>query len=168
MSWDSSRISAAIPSGVGFLGAGLIFKQAEKDEKSGDTTHVVHGLTTSASVWVAAAVGVACGGEMYMAATFCVGVMVLLLRFGPRIRPGDEDDDDDEEFGHFGADDDEDDVAHSKNASVIEQSHLLGGSAYQHERSQLPKKDDMSKSSRSRSSVNARPARKKANLSTMV
>ena len=39
MGWDASRISAAIPSGVGFLGAGLIFKQAEKDEKSGDVTH---------------------------------------------------------------------------------------------------------------------------------
>lgn len=39
MEWDASRISAAIPSGVGFLGAGLIFKQAEKDEKSGDVTH---------------------------------------------------------------------------------------------------------------------------------
>ena len=39
MEWDASRISAAIPSGVGFLGAGLIFKQAEKDELSGDVTH---------------------------------------------------------------------------------------------------------------------------------
>jgi len=81
MSWDASRISAAIPSGVGFLGAGLIFKgscscfakvrfcdaqahllnfsfmpfshlpEAEKNE-SGDTTHVVHGLTTAASLWI--------------------------------------------------------------------------------------------------------------------
>jgi len=52
MAWDSSRISAAIPSGVGFLGAGLIFKEAEKDKKTGDTTHVVHGLTTAASLWI--------------------------------------------------------------------------------------------------------------------
>ena len=52
MSWDASRISAAIPSGVGFLGAGLIFKEAEKDKKTGDTTHVVHGLTTAASLWI--------------------------------------------------------------------------------------------------------------------
>jgi len=52
MSWDSSRIAAAIPSGVGFLGAGLIFKEAEKNKKSGDTTHVVHGLTTAASLWI--------------------------------------------------------------------------------------------------------------------
>lgn len=52
MEWDASRVAAAIPSGVGFLGAGLIFKQAEKDNATGDTTHVVHGLTTAASLWI--------------------------------------------------------------------------------------------------------------------
>lgn len=52
MAWDASRVSAAIPSGVGFLGAGLIFKEADKDKITGDTTHVVHGLTTSASLWI--------------------------------------------------------------------------------------------------------------------
>jgi len=96
MSWDSSRISAAIPSGVGFLGAGLIFKQAEQDEKGG-ISHVVHGLTTASAVWVAAAVGVACGGEMYVPASFCVGVMVVLLRFGPRQNLGTEEDEEDEQ-----------------------------------------------------------------------
>ena len=83
MEWDASRISAAIPSGVGFLGAGLIFKEAEKDVK-GSIVHVVHGLTTSASLWLSSAVGVACGGELYFSASFCVGVMLILLRFGPR------------------------------------------------------------------------------------
>jgi putative Mg2+ transporter-C (MgtC) family protein len=52
MAWDSSRVAAAIPSGVGFLGAGLIFKEADKDTVTGDTTHVVHGLTTAASLWI--------------------------------------------------------------------------------------------------------------------
>jgi putative Mg2+ transporter-C (MgtC) family protein len=52
MAWDASRISAAIPSGVGFLGAGLIFKKTEEDSGS----MVVHGLTTAASVWLSAAV----------------------------------------------------------------------------------------------------------------
>lgn len=50
MTWDSSRVSAAIPSGVGFLGAGLIFK--DSTSKKGTTHHVVHGLTTSASLWI--------------------------------------------------------------------------------------------------------------------
>jgi uncharacterized membrane protein YhiD involved in acid resistance len=79
MNWDASRISAAIPSGVGFLGAGLIFKKEEKD-----SSLVVHGLTTAASVWISAAVGIACGGELYFASSFGVALMMLLLRFGPR------------------------------------------------------------------------------------
>eukprot|EP00555_Chaetoceros_dichaeta_P013789 CAMPEP_0198269682 /NCGR_PEP_ID=MMETSP1447-20131203/42209_1 /TAXON_ID=420782 /ORGANISM="Chaetoceros dichaeta, Strain CCMP1751" /LENGTH=177 /DNA_ID=CAMNT_0043961359 /DNA_START=60 /DNA_END=593 /DNA_ORIENTATION=+ len=83
MTWDGSRVSAAIPSGVGFLGAGLIFKNAEKDE-NGDMSHSVHGITTAASLWISAAVGIACGGELYFAATHSVAVMLLLLRFGPR------------------------------------------------------------------------------------
>jgi len=83
MTWDGSRVSAAIPSGVGFLGAGLIFKNAEKDD-NGDTNHSVHGITTAASLWISAAVGIACGGELYFAATHSVAVMLLLLRFGPR------------------------------------------------------------------------------------
>jgi putative Mg2+ transporter-C (MgtC) family protein len=52
MTWDSSRIAAAIPSGVGFLGAGLIFKDSQQNKKTGYTSHVVHGLTTSASLWI--------------------------------------------------------------------------------------------------------------------
>jgi putative Mg2+ transporter-C (MgtC) family protein len=93
MEWDASRISAAIPSGVGFLGAGLIFKEAEKDVK-GSIVHVVHGLTTAASLWISSAVGVACGGGLYFSATFCVGVMLILLRFGPRATFTDEEPED--------------------------------------------------------------------------
>jgi hypothetical protein len=52
MAWDASRVSAAIPSGVGFLGAGLIFKQAEHNPVSGEPSHVVHGLTTATSLWI--------------------------------------------------------------------------------------------------------------------
>eukprot|EP00977_Amphora_coffeiformis_P019250 scaffold7087_cov168-Amphora_coffeaeformis.AAC.9 len=92
MGWDASRISAAIPSGVGFLGAGLIFKQQEKDEESGDVQHVVHGLTTAAAIWLSAAVGVACGGSLYFAATFGTAVMLVLLRFGPRMQDQNDQD----------------------------------------------------------------------------
>lgn len=91
MAWDASRVSAAIPSGVGFLGAGLIFKEAEKDKHSGETTHVVHGLTTAAAIWLSAAVGVACGGELYFAASFAIALLLTLLRFGPRMPSSDDD-----------------------------------------------------------------------------
>ena len=84
MTWDSSRVSAAIPSGVGFLGAGMIWKQSKSNENNSDVTQTVHGLTTAASLWLSAAVGVSCGGQLYFAAAFCVSIMVLLLRFGPR------------------------------------------------------------------------------------
>ncbi|MDQ0736423.1 MgtC/SapB family protein [Arthrobacter agilis] len=54
VSLDPSRIAAQIVSGIGFLGAGVIFKGRD----------VVRGLTTAATVWEAAAVGVACGAGM--------------------------------------------------------------------------------------------------------
>lgn len=104
MGWDASRVAAAIPSGVGFLGAGLIFKKEEKGV-GGDNNHVVHGLTTAASLWLSAAVGIACGGDLYMPASFCVAIMLLLLRFGPRhaeeMDDGDYDEEDEEEGDQF-------------------------------------------------------------------
>lgn len=99
--WDASRISAAIPSGVGFLGAGLIFKE-QNNSDDGGPTHVVHGLTTATSLWLSAAVGIACGGELYFAASFGTSIMLLLLRFGPRHSDTDEDDSDEEANDLFG------------------------------------------------------------------
>ncbi|WP_159499387.1 MgtC/SapB family protein [Microbacterium sp. 18062] len=51
---DPSRIAAQIVSGIGFLGAGVIFVRQ----------NIVSGLTTAASVWVVAAIGMACGAGM--------------------------------------------------------------------------------------------------------
>jgi uncharacterized membrane protein YhiD involved in acid resistance len=99
--WDSSRVSAAIPSGVGFLGAGLIFKKEEKNE-SGESNHVVHGLTTAASLWLSAAVGIACGGELYFPASFVVALMMLMLRFAPRGGEDVPDDDSQTPFDFVG------------------------------------------------------------------
>ncbi|WGM22853.1 MgtC/SapB family protein (plasmid) [Paenarthrobacter sp. OM7] len=64
---DPSRIAAQIVSGVGFLGAGVIFVRQ----------NVVSGLTTAASVWLVAAIGMACGAGMpVLAAT---GTVLHLL-----------------------------------------------------------------------------------------
>eukprot|EP00933_Yihiella_yeosuensis_P052125 TRINITY_DN50131_c0_g1_i1.p1 TRINITY_DN50131_c0_g1~~TRINITY_DN50131_c0_g1_i1.p1 ORF type:complete len:291 (-),score=32.87 TRINITY_DN50131_c0_g1_i1:67-939(-) len=73
-SWDASRVAAALPSGVGFLGGALIFKDAGE----------IKGLTTAAGVWLSCAVGMCCGGGMYFVAFFGVASMVAMLRFGPR------------------------------------------------------------------------------------
>lgn len=66
LEWDASRIAAQIVSGVGFLGAGMIFVQRD----------AVRGLTTAASIWMAAALGMACGAAMYG-----VALMILALHF---------------------------------------------------------------------------------------
>ena len=56
--WDVSRIAAQVVSGIGFIGAGtIIFRKSE---------NIVSGLTTAAGLWVTAAMGLACGGGMYV------------------------------------------------------------------------------------------------------
>ena len=64
---DSSRVAAQVVSGIGFLGAGTIIFQK----------NVVRGLTTAAGLWVTAAIGLACGTGMYVAAAITT-LMVLL------------------------------------------------------------------------------------------
>ena len=93
MGWDAARVAAAVPSGVGFLGAGLIWKGSTSSVKNVDGQEVttqsqeVHGLTTAASVWLAAAVGVAVGGgrRLYIVSVYGVMLVILVLRFGPNL-----------------------------------------------------------------------------------
>lgn len=63
---DSSRVAAQIVSGIGFIGAGTIMMQKQ----------FVRGLTTAAGLWVAAAIGMACGGGLY---TISIVTTVLTL-----------------------------------------------------------------------------------------
>lgn len=79
--WDASRISAALPSGVGFLGAGIIWKGTAPESNQ----HRVRGLTTAASVWISAAAGCACGGGLYFPAIYGSVVAITVLRYGPRM-----------------------------------------------------------------------------------
>ena len=69
-----SRILQGIVAGVGFLGAGVIMHhEAERR---------VEGLTTAASVWVAAGLGAACGAGQGMIAAIAVIVAMAILVFG--------------------------------------------------------------------------------------
>jgi len=70
---STSRIIQGIVAGVGFLGAGTIMRR--------QTEESVHGLTTAASIWLAAALGVACGLAFWtLVAVGCgLGVVVLVL-----------------------------------------------------------------------------------------
>lgn len=122
MNWDASRVSAAIPSGVGFLGAGLIFKEQSTAEDGTSTTHVVHGLTTAASLWLSAAVGIACGGGLYVPASFGMSIMLLLLRFGPR--HSDMENSSDEDHEPVGGGGDEEDHSPSENQEMSQYSSV--------------------------------------------
>lgn len=66
---DPSRIAAQVVSGIGFLGAGIIIFRRE----------AVHGLTTAASVWSVAAIGLATGGGMYAAAVSATTIILVIL-----------------------------------------------------------------------------------------
>jgi putative Mg2+ transporter-C (MgtC) family protein len=68
---DPIRIIEAVTAGAGFLAAGIIFQSGSK----------VHGLTTGAGVWTAAAIGVACGTGAYAIAIITT-VIVLTVLFG--------------------------------------------------------------------------------------
>jgi len=66
---DPSRIAAQVVSGIGFLGAGSILLRNE----------VVKGLTTAASIWAVAAIGLAVGGGLYFAAVASTGIILIIL-----------------------------------------------------------------------------------------
>lgn len=69
---DESRVAAQIVTGVGFLGAGAIFKEGA----------TVKGLTTAAGLWVVAAVGMAAGsGSVTVAITGTIIVVAVLVLF---------------------------------------------------------------------------------------
>jgi len=74
MSWpgvslDPSRVAAQVVSGIGFLGAGTIIFQRE----------IVRGLTTAASIWTVAAIGLAVGGGLYLPAVATTLLALLIL-----------------------------------------------------------------------------------------
>ena len=72
---DPSRVAAQVVSGIGFIGGGVIFMRRD----------VVRGLTTAASVWLTAALGMACGaGLPVLAVATTAGHFVIMLVF-PRI-----------------------------------------------------------------------------------
>jgi putative Mg2+ transporter-C (MgtC) family protein len=71
---DPSRVAAQVVSGIGFLGAGMILRRHGS----------VQGLTTAASIWAVAAVGLAVGGGLYVAAT---AATILTLAALTAMRP---------------------------------------------------------------------------------
>ncbi|HWY37397.1 MAG TPA: MgtC/SapB family protein [Bacteroidia bacterium] len=72
--FDPTRIASNIITGVGFLGAGAIFREGLN----------VKGLTTAATIWISAAIGMAIGAGQYeFAGVVLLIVMLILLGFSP-------------------------------------------------------------------------------------
>jgi putative Mg2+ transporter-C (MgtC) family protein len=88
LTFDPTRIAAQVVTGIGFLGAGAIIRQGLS----------VRGLTTAASLWLVAAIGMAAGAGWWQAATIATAGALLTLwplrefahRLVVRVRPEDE------------------------------------------------------------------------------
>jgi putative Mg2+ transporter-C (MgtC) family protein len=86
ITYDPTRIAAQVVTGIGFLGAGAIIRQGLS----------VRGLTTAASLWVVAAIGLATGAGYYSAAVVTTVVVlvslwplrILAYRLFEKVRPG--------------------------------------------------------------------------------
>ena len=74
-SGDPGRIAAQVVSGIGFLGAGAIIRLGNN----------IKGLTTAASLWLVAAVGLALGAGMYIAAAITEAISLVTLIFLERL-----------------------------------------------------------------------------------
>jgi putative Mg2+ transporter-C (MgtC) family protein len=69
---DMSRIAAQIVIGIGFIGGGVIFQSKNQ----------VHGLTTAASLWIAAAIGLMVGMGEFLFSTITAILVMVILWFG--------------------------------------------------------------------------------------
>jgi putative Mg2+ transporter-C (MgtC) family protein len=72
---DPSRVAAQVVTGIGFLGGGIIFRQGD----------YISGLTTAATLWATAAVGLSVAYGMYLIALL-TAVLIYLLLYLPRLK----------------------------------------------------------------------------------
>ena len=74
--FDPTRIAAGVVTGIGFLGAGAIIRSERG---------FVGGLTTAASIWAVAAIGLAAGAGLYLIAAAAAAITAIVLAL-PKIR----------------------------------------------------------------------------------
>ena len=74
---DSARVAAGIVTGIGFLGAGAIIRRGEGG--------IVKGLTTAATIWMTAGIGLAAGAGMYIIAAVTTFLVLVILFLPHRI-----------------------------------------------------------------------------------
>lgn len=87
LSIDPGRVMSGVMTGVGFLGAGALFREK----------HIVQGAGSAAAIWAAGAIGIACGLGLLWLAAMVSGTILLLFLIGRRFtnaydaRLGDDD-----------------------------------------------------------------------------
>ena len=74
---DPARVAAGIVAGIGFLGAGAIIRREEG---------VVAGLTTAATIWAVAAIGLAAGAGLYLVSAVTTAIILIVLYLPHPIR----------------------------------------------------------------------------------
>jgi len=72
---DPTHVAANVITGIGFLGGGIIFRQEG---------NYVAGVTTAATLWAGAAIGLSCAYGMYLIAS-CTTILIYLLLYLPRL-----------------------------------------------------------------------------------
>jgi putative Mg2+ transporter-C (MgtC) family protein len=72
-----AQVAAGIVAGIGFLGAGAIFHRE---------AGIVQGLTTAATIWAVAAIGLAAGAGLYLISTITTAVVMIILLLPHPIR----------------------------------------------------------------------------------
>jgi len=73
---DQARIASGIVAGIGFIGAGTILKRE---------TGAVKGLTTAASIWITAAIGLAAGSGLLLISLISTVIALVVLIYHPHI-----------------------------------------------------------------------------------
>ncbi len=70
---DAGRVAAQVVSGIGFVGAGVIVHEGPS----------VRGITTAATIWTSASIGIAIATQLYLVAIVTCGLVVFLLEASP-------------------------------------------------------------------------------------
>ncbi len=77
LNYDASRIAAQVVSGIGFLGAGIIFVRGDRD---------ISGLTTAAGIWTTAIIAMAIGSGMILLGIICTILILTIQWFVSKIK----------------------------------------------------------------------------------
>ena len=75
---DPARIAAGVVVGIGFLGGGVIMRRVEEG--------IVAGLTTAATIWAVAGIGLAAGAGLYLVSAVAAAIMLIVLLLPHPIR----------------------------------------------------------------------------------